>query len=181
MSFQQTTFTNIKDPNFRESRKKQSKTKFVKGRRVDTEAQSQTYQIITMADKMTNIGHVEINVNNTTTLSSDVLETVGITLITNVEKYEDYSLIGEEDSVVSNPNIDTDLSKKKNKSSTATGKFPSSTDPFYTLDENLTRATELKRSTAALVLKNQNATKIAGDLAELNADKSTGTLKYFKK
>ncbi len=111
--------------------------------------------------------------------SVDMLETIGCCV---VDMSSSFSLISTQTDTetVENPNISGSVGSMKNKNTTATDKFSNPADPFYELDGEPPRRTELEtKSIKSSKFESQTIT-LSADLAAMNLSNSGSTLKYFK-
>jgi len=169
----------LKNGNLKKKFKNRKTMRIVNGKRYDRNAQSDS---LTLAIAVEQLNSSQLNVDmasGTTNLenSQNLLETIGCTIL-NSQNYQNYTLIEEE--TISNPNILTNLSQKKNEQIVATDMFPNSDDPFYELDNAPDRATELERKGVDSILVQQGYIKISQNLANLNIKGGSTQLKYFK-
>jgi len=150
--------------------------RIVNGKRYDRNAQSDS---LTLAIAVEQLNSSQLNVDmasGTTNLenSQNLLETIGCTIL-NSQNYQNYTLIEEE--TISNPNILTNLSQKKNEQIVATDMFPNSDDPFYELDGELPRMIQLE--TNGTNSTQPDIIKVAQSITKINIQVGN-KLKYFK-
>ena len=168
----------LKNGNLKKKFKNRKTMRIVNGKRYDRNAQSNS---LTLAIAVEQLNSSQLNVDmasGTTNLenSQTLLETIGCTIL-NSQNYQNYTLIEEE--IISNPNILTNLSQKKNEQIVVTDMFPNSDDPFYELDGELPRMIQLENKTGAPILVQQGYIKLAENISTLNIQ-AGNKLKYFK-
>lgn len=168
----------LKNGNLKKKFKNRKTMRIVNGKRYDRNAQSNS---LTLAIAVEQLNSSQLNVDmasGTTNLenSQNLLETIGCTIL-NSQNYQNYTLIEEE--TISNPNILTNLSQKKNEQIVATDMFPNSDDPFYKLDGELPRMIQLENKTGDPILVQQGYIKLAENISTLNIQ-AGNKLKYFK-
>lgn len=168
----------LKNGNLKKKFKNRKTMRIVNGKRYDRNAQSNS---LTLAIAVEQLNSSQLNVDmasGTTNLenSQNLLETIGCTIL-NSQNYQNYTLIEEE--TISNPNILTNLSQKKNEQIVATDMFPNSDDPFYELDGELPRMIQLENKTGDPILVQQGYIKLAENISTLNIQ-AGNKLKYFK-
>jgi hypothetical protein len=152
--------------------------RIINGKRYDRNAQKDSLALATATQHLTNaqLGtETETGTSNFDN-SKNLIEAIGCSVL-DAQKYQDYSIVEEQQTT--NPNILDDLSKKKNSRISATNKFPNASDPFYELDEEPPRRIELENKTGDSIPVQQGYIKLAENIAVLNIE--TGNkLKYFK-
>jgi hypothetical protein len=168
----------LKNGNLKKKFDNRKTMRIVNGKRYDRNAQSNS---LTLATAVEQLNSSQLNVDmasGTTNLenSQNLLETIGCTIL-NSQNYQNYTLIEEE--TISNPNISTSLSQKKNEQIVATDMFPNSDDPFYELDGELPRMIQLENKTGASLGSQQGYIKLAENISTLNIQ-AGNKLKYFK-
>ena len=166
----------LKNGNLKKKFKNRKTMRIVNGKRYDRNAQSDS---LTLAIAVEQLNSSQLNVDmasGTTNLenSQNLLETIGCTIL-NSQNYQNYTLIEEE--TISNPNILTNLSQKKNEQIVATDMFPNSDDPFYELDGEFPRMIQLE--TNGTNLTQPDIIKVAQSITKINIQVGN-KLKYFK-
>jgi len=112
-------------------------------------------------------------------LAVDMLETIGCCV---ADMSREFSLIGTQTDTeaVENPNISGSVGSMKNKNTTATDKFSNPADPFYQLDGQPPRRTQLQNEGTKSNKYEYETIRLSADLAAMNLSTAGTTLKYFK-
>ena len=174
----------LKNGNLKKKFDNRKTMRIVNGKRYDRNAQSNS---LTLAIAVEQLNSSQLNVDmasGTTNLenSQNLLETIGCTIL-NSQNYQNYdnnsNIYHLQEETISNPNILTNLSQKKNEQIVATDMFPNSDDPFYELDGELPRMIQLENKTGDPILVQQGYIKLAENISTLNIQ-AGNKLKYFK-